>query len=337
MILYHKPRGMPIPEVLVYIVQEQDVPVIYQYPGRTGGYVTVDVRTRVRGIIKKTVYTEGQLVKEGDILFELDKEPFNYEYAQALANFEFAEQDWNRAKSLKPDNAISIKEYEQSWTAYQDTLAALNIAKTNLGYTTITAPVTGMTGLATHSDGNLVTPDTQISSLVTTITQVDPLYVFFSCSEAEVPIFYKKHQITPDLKVDLQLSDGSIYEQSGYIDFVESSIDAETAVVHIRATISNADITLLPNQFVKVLVSGITKKNAILIPEKALVQTATGSKVYVVNAEDKVEVLPVELGLSTEHGYIVEKGLKTGDKVIIEGQVRARPGTKVASITSEKS
>lgn len=322
---------MPIPEVLVYVVEEKDVPVTYTYPGRTGGYATVDVRARVSGIIRKTVYIEGQMVKEGDILFELDKDYFTYEHDKALAVFKFAEQEWNRAKVLKPDNAISIKEYEESFANYQESLATLNIAKTNLGYTTVTAPATGMTGEATKSEGNLVTTESLKNSLVTTITQVDPLYIYFSCSEAEVPIFYKKHKITPDLKVDLQLSDGKLYEQSGYIDFVESTIDMDTGVINIRALISNSDFKLLPNQFVKVLVKGIINKNAIVLPEKSLIQTVTGTTVYVVNNENTVEVIPVELGLLTESGYIIEKGLKTGDKVIVEGQIKTMPGTPVVA------
>jgi membrane fusion protein, multidrug efflux system len=315
----------PPPQVTVQEVSPSTVPLSFEYAGRTAGSREVEVRARVSGILLKRNYVEGQRVMQGSVLFTIDPEPYKAALAQAEARFKETDRDWQRVSKLYAQKAVSGRERDQVLSAYEQAKAALVTAQLNLGYTTVTAPITGITSQEARSEGSLVQAGTD-SSLLTKITQLDPVYVHFAYPDAEI---LKQDNGENRLKVELLFGNGSAYPHEGYVDFTDSIIEAETGTVRARAVVPNPDATLLPGQFVRVVVKGIERKNAVVIPEQAIMQGPQGTFVYTVTAQGKAAIQPVVLGSSSDKGRIVEQGLKSHDRVIIEGMIKVRPDQPV--------
>lgn len=326
---------MPPAKVVVYPVKHTDVPLSFEYSGRTAGSREVQVRPRVSGILLRRAYTEGKKVTQGDVLFEIDPAPFMAELQQAQARFDQAEKDWERGQKLFKAKALSARESDQVQSAYEQAKAALAVAKINLGYTTVIAPVSGVTSKESVSEGSLVVAD---NTLLTRVTRLDPIYVNFSTPDEEVlaqrrMILSGEYGGPQDgvLQAEIHFGDGMVYSKTGQVNFTDSIIDPETGSVSNRAVLPNPDHAILPGQFVRVVVKGMVRKNAIAIPDRAVMQGPQGTFVYVVQ-DNTVAVKPVVLGALQDGMRFVKSGLEDGDQVVVEGMIKARPGAPVTIV-----
>lgn len=327
------PKGPPPAHVEIITAETADLPLFFQYSARLAGSREVEIRPRVGGILLKRNYTEGQYVKQGAVLFQIDPAPYEAALAQAKASFAQAEKDWRRAQGLKRDRAISPREFDQAQASYGETKAALETTKINLGYTTVRAPVSGYTSEEDFSEGSLVAADT---SLLTRVTQLDPIYVEFSYPDREanmqrLGLANGSLEMPKDghLKAELHLENGETYPVEGDIRFTDSIIDIATGTVRARAVVPNKEAHLLPGQFVRVVVKGFTLKNTITLPEKAIMQSPQGTFVYVVDAENKARITPITLGLLNRGKQVIASGLNAGDRVITEGMIKVTPDAEV--------
>ncbi|KAF0813278.1 Efflux pump periplasmic linker BepD [Andreprevotia sp. IGB-42] len=342
-------RQAPPAAVAVIEARKADVPTVFEAVGQTAGYREIDVRARVEGILLRRTYTEGQPVKEGQLLFQIDPAPYKAALdqargvqAQAKSAMDKSRLDKERVIPLYKENAVSRKDYDDALAAYDSAVANLDAAtaktqeaQINLGYTEVVAPIGGMASKLNVSEGSLVS-QTASGGLLTTIAQLDPLYANFSFSEADQLALQAAakagRMVLPKnnrFEIELKLADGSIYERRGMLDFADSKVDPSTGTIKARAVIPNPDSRLLPGQFVRVLIHGATLKNAILVPQRAVVQQQASKVVLVVNDKNVVEPHPVELGATHGNDYVIDKGLKGGERVIVEGILKARPGSTV--------
>ncbi len=330
-------------------VTQQDAPLNIEYPAQIDGSLNIDVRAQVGGILKERLYVEGSYVEKDTPLFIIDPQPYQValekakgSLAQAQSEIKRTKRDYDRMAKLIKENAISAKEYDDALSAYERAQANEQVAKAgleeaeiNLGYTTVKAPISGITGKEAQSVGSLISPTSPASSLLTTMVQTNPLYVNFSVPSREwdnAPKLRKAGEINvamEDVRVEVILNDGSIYPEEGRIFFVDSSEDTKTSSVAIKAQIPNPERSpvLMPGKFVKVKLTNISYKNAILVPVAALVQGDNGYSAYVVR-DGVVEAVPVKASLSGSRAFINE-GLKPGEVVVTEGLVKIKPGQKV--------
>ena len=349
--------AMPPPEVAVVTVQSKALPVGFEYTGQTAGSRETEVRARVGGILNKRLYEEGASVKSGTPLFQIDPGTFQTQLATAEAALALAEakasqarRDEKRLAPLVADKAVSQKEYDDAKSALDVAEASLkqaqaqaNEARLNLGYTHVVAPISGVTGVAAKSEGNLITTS---DSLLTTIVQTDPIYVNFSVSEADllrVSKLVKAGQLaipgkksvhgTYGFGVTVQLSDGSKYPLTGKLNFASERVNSQTGSFDVRAEIPNPEGVLRPGQFVRVSLGGAARNNAISVPQRAVIDSPFGKIVFVVNKEDKLEPHPVELDGWTQGEWVVTKGLQSGDRVLVDGFIKAHdPGMVVKAV-----
>jgi membrane fusion protein (multidrug efflux system) len=341
---------MPPPQVTVSEVKAKEVPVTYEYAARISAFREVQVRARVGGILLKRNFNEGSTVKAGQVLFEIDPAPFEAELARAKAQLQQAEAQYNQAvrdaeRALQlfakgagsekaRDDALSARELGAAAVAAAE--AQVRTAQLNLDYTKVKAPISGITSLEKVPEGSLV--NTGTDSLLTSITQLDPVYVNFSFADREGAEIRRlldaqtaKGAPAKDLKVKITFGDGSVYEHEAIVDFTSSSIDTETGTLQARAIVKNPDRRLVPGQFVRATVTGLTLDDAIVVPEAALMQGPQGQFVYTVNSTGSAEIRPVELSRQIESGWIVSSGLKAGDKIVTEGVIKVRPGAPVTA------
>jgi len=335
-------------------VQSQNIPLKFEFTARAQGSKETEVRARVDGILLKRNYIEGSDVQEGDVLFEIDSEPYKIalqqaeaELLQANAQLEEAKNNWNRISKLFKERIVSEKSQDEAKSllgsrqaAQQLAEAKVAAAKLNYDYTQVKAPISGSTGQEAYSEGSLITKN----GLLTHITQLDPIYVTFSISENQM-ITMRKMVEDGQLKASegkdsviahLYLSDDSLYSQAGKIDFVNPNIDTSTGTLKARATFANPQKQIRPGQFLRLVVEGIDSPNAISVPQSSVMQGAEGSYVYRVNSQNKVEIANVTTGLMTpDNNWIIEKGLNNGDKVIIKGLAKVRPDMEVKTNSAQ--
>lgn len=340
-------------------VTPQDIPLSFEYPARAQGSKEVQVRARVGGILLKRNYIEGSKVKAGDVLFEIDPAQYQValekakaQLAQNKAQLLSAQQDWARISQLFKQRVVSEKSKDDSKATLDAAQAAVQMAQAqvdeaqlNLDYTKVTAPVSGITSLETQSEGSLISA-TGNDSLLTNITQIDPIYVIFSASESEIyslTNMSEKGQIkTPynggEIKAKLKYSSGDTYSHEGDINFINPSIDETTGTIKLRAVFPNPEGRLKPGQFVRLVMEGLIRMNALVVPQEAVMQGATGPFVYTLNEQGLVETKNIQTGLSTsDGGWIVDAGLNSGDIVITSGLLKIRNGMPVkAEIATEE-
>lgn len=347
------PKAQP-PEVGVVTVQPRTLPLIYEQAGQTAGYREVDVRARVTGILQKRLYTEGQSVKAGQVLFQIDPEPFKAALDQAKgvlrqneATLERAKADRERIIPLFKENAVSRKDFDDANANYEGAIAAVATAKANvvqadinLGYTSVTAPIAGFASKEAKSEGSLVSSNAE-SGLLTTISQLDPMYVNFAYAESEKLQYDAairqgriKQVSGQRTEAKVKLADGTIFETPGVVDFSDSRIDTKTGTIRARAEFPNPKGTLLPGQFVRVLVNVGDMKDVLAVPERAITQAQATRLVLVVNAQNKVEAHPVQLGPQVGGEVVINSGIKAGDRVVVDGLMKARPGTEVKPVAA---
>jgi membrane fusion protein, multidrug efflux system len=332
------PGKMSMP-VTVIETRIQRVPIVVEAVGQAEGSKEVEVRARAAGVLTRQLYNEGDSVKAGATLFTIDRVPYENALAQARAALaqdraseEKAQREAARLKPLAEQKAISQKEYDDASTALKTAEAAVMAstarvrdAELNLSYTTVTAPISGVTGRAQRSEGSLVVPGNE-SGFLTTISVNDPIWVRFSFSEGEA---LKLRQAGAKAVVKLVLSDGSAYGVSGKLNFAASTVDRKTGTVALRAAFPNPRLMLLPGQFVSVQVT-TGERDGYLVPQSAVSQSDRGKVLFTVSPDNKVVPQPVETAGWLGHDWVVTKGIAPGDRVIIDNLMKLRPGAPVA-------
>jgi membrane fusion protein (multidrug efflux system) len=332
------------PAVPVTVIQAEPVraPLVIEAVARAEGVREVEVRARVSGILEKRMYEEGEPVKAGQLLFRIERAPFEIALAQARAQLGEAQavdeqttRELQRLQGLVAERAISQKEFDDtrsasavSKAAVKSAEAAVRQAELNLSYTSVTAPVAGMTGRA-RSEGALVNAGSD--SLLTSIVQINPIWVRFSLSDGDLAKVPGGRAAVRKLReVELQLPDGTLHPQRGRINFSASRIDLTLGTLEMRAEFANADGRILPGQFLRARVIAGEQDNVFLVPQSAVMQTEGGSVVMLASAEDKVQPRPVKLGQWQGKDWVVTDGLKPGDRVIVDNLIKLRPGAAVA-------
>ena len=341
-------QTMPPPEVEVVVVRTEPVANVIELPGRVQAVRTAEVRARVTGIVGELLYREGSDVRAGQPLFSIDPRELQASLAAVQATLQRAEasatnarQDVERYRPLLKDQAISKQEYDTAVarlnTAEADVLQAraqVASGKLSLGYATVTAPISGRASRAQVTEGALVSATE--GTLLTTIEQTSPVFVNFS--QASSDILALRRQMASGVlqvpafdrvQVELELEDGSLFSQTGRLDFLDLALDESTGSAALRAEFPNPGGLLLPGQFVRARIFAGTRTDAILVPQRAVNVGAQGGSVVVVNAENLAEARPVKLGDLRGANWVVTGGLKPGDKVIVSGLQKVQPGKPV--------
>jgi membrane fusion protein, multidrug efflux system len=339
----------PAPEVAVQTVGGDTVPVELTYTARTVGSREVEVRARVGGILLKRRFEEGSRVNQGQPMFLIDPEPVRArvssaraEVAVAKARLDEARRQKDRVLPLFAQNAVSQSQRDEAVSAFEVAQAYLVAAESNLRmveldleYTDVRAPIGGLTSREVVSEGSLVSTE-QDSSLLTKIVQVDPLYIEFAVPEAEAALI--RASLAPASKaaapnVKLLLENGSEYADSATVTFVDNAVDVNSGTVRVRAVLRNPEGQLIPGQFIRARVEGVTLTNVVSIPRKAVMSSAQGPFVWIVGAEEKVEMRPVQLGRSMGNNIVVTNGLAAGDRYVVEGVLKVQPGVQVSAVS----
>jgi len=343
-----KPEAPPPaqPEVTVMKVEAKDAPVTFEFVGITASSQQVEVRARVDGFLDDRLYTEGSIIEKGQVMFQMDAKPFKAQLdaargalSEQQAKLWTARADLKRVKPLAKAKALSLKELDDSQGRVNAAAAAVEMAKAdvetaqlNLGYTTVYAPVTGVSSFARIQNGAYVD---QQSGLLTYVAQLDPIWVDFSISEDEMLSMRRQRKEGlihfPDKALDVQLvmADASVYPETGKIFFRDANYNTETGTFLVRATFANPDGMLRPGQFVRVRVMGGIRPNAFLVPQQAVLQGAQGFFLWVVDSAGKAQTRNVEVGDWQGDNWFISRGLSNGDRVITDGIVRLAKGTPV--------
>jgi membrane fusion protein (multidrug efflux system) len=335
------------PDVLVTPVLQQDVPIVDEFVGTLEALVNATIQARVQGYLISQNYKEGTEVQKDALLFEIDDRPFKAALLhaqaalmQAQAQEVQAEQTATRnlelfksktASAQERDNAVQAAEAAKAQTQAQQ--AAVEEAQLNLDYTSIRSPVDGIAGLAAAQVGDLVGPST---GTLTTVVKVDPIKAFFTISDQRYTNYAQRFADPKEraahekqLQFTLVLSDGSIYPEKGQLFAAANQVDVRTGTVQVAAIFPNKGNILRPGQFARVRVQTNVEKGALLVPQRAVVEVQGSYHVDVVGPDNKAQVRTVQVGRRVKGLWIIEKGLKPGDKVIVEGVQKARDGAPV--------
>ena len=344
-----------VPQVEVITVSTQPVPDEPEFIGQAESSRPVEIRPQVTGILKGLLYREGRDVKKGDRLYRIDPVPFEAAVAGAKAKIAQAEarvvqatQDLARVKPLLAEQAVSQKDVDDAIAQDLSARALLQAAKAelvkaqfDLDNTLITAPISGIIERSHYYEGRLVSAQTD---LLTVIHQVDPMYVVVSVPETfllrrrrDIEAKRIQHPGDYELRGALTLMDGTAYPTEGVLDLLEPGLRTETGARDVRITFPNPKRTLLPGQFVKVRFKGDVKPEAVLIPQRAVLQSPTGPFVFIVNDEEKVEMRNVVASDWKGKQWLIDEGLKTGDRVVVNGLMRIGPGAPVKAVPIEST
>ncbi len=343
-----KPAAAPPPaEVSVVTVAARDVPISAEYIAQTQSSRQVSIQARVNGFLERRVYTEGAFVREGDVLFLMDRKPFQVQVDAAKAalsrqqaSLETARLNLERTRPLAAENALSQKDLEDATGHFESTAASVEQAKAelagyelNLSYCTITSPVTGITSAALQQDGTYISSQ---NSQLTTVAVLSPMWVNFSLSEGEMQRLrdrIAKGIVVPpksgQYEVEILLPDGAPFPNRGRITFADPSFNPSTGTFLVRASFQNPDGLLRPNQHVRARIHGAVRPKAILVPQRSVQQGAKGSFVWVVSPDGKAELRPVVAGGWHGDDWFIDEGLSVGDRVVVDGGMLLRPGSPV--------
>lgn len=344
----------PLPEVTVIEAKQQQVELTTELPGRTSAYLIAEVRPQVSGIIKKRHFKEGSFVKEGQILYQIDPAPFQAAYdsaaaslARAQANLPALEARAGRYRELLAGGAVSQQDFDDVDSAFRQAQAevayweaAVESARINLGYTRVTAPISGMIGKSNMTEGALATANQPVP--LATIQQFNPIYV--DVPQSTTDLLRLKRRIEKGIltvegeiqkKVGLLLEDGSEYPLDGTLEFRDVTVDPTTGTVTLRAVFPNPDSILLPGMFVRAVVREGIDKQAILIPQSTVSRDPKGNALtLVVDGDGIVRQCQIEIDWAMGDQWLVASGLSAGDLVIVEGALRVRPGMQVKAVPS---
>ncbi|WBA83190.1 efflux RND transporter periplasmic adaptor subunit [Endozoicomonas sp. GU-1] len=345
---------MPPPGVSVVSVIDQEVGDYYEYIGRSEAINEVDIRARVEGFLVKRNFTEGGMVEQGQLLYEIDRAPFaaalkgaEAQLASSKASLINARKNLERSRDLVKRGAISQADYDnktsseaQAVAAVEAAEASLETARLNLGYTQISAPFTGEIGKSTYSVGNLVGPTSQP---LATLTSMDPIYVTFQVDERQLISHLAEHpgartaqeasveaEEKGRFKLSLRLPNGTEYDQPGTFSFADTQIDETMGTLTLRATFPNPQGIILPGLYVTLQAESHQKTPMPLIPQAAVQQDQSGYFVLVVTPENIVETRQVEVGRRINAMWAVTSGLKQGEQIVVQGLQKVRPGGTVS-------
>jgi len=357
----HAEAALHVPDVQVVQVQREDVPIIHEWIGTFDGLVNADVRAQVTGYLLTQGYQEGSFVKKGQLLFQIDPRPFKAALDQAEGQLAQAKAKLAMAEAVQGRTELDVKRYtplarEQAATqqdldnSVQNNLAAIasvetakaeiktseaavETARINLDFTRLVAPIDGIAGQALLQVGALVSPAT---GPVTSVSTVDPIKVYFTVGEPQYLAFRKQFP-TPEssrasekeLRIELELADGSTYPHVGSFDFADRQVNVSTGTIRIAALFSNPDNILRPGGYAKVLVPIRVQHDALLVPQRAVSELQGGYQVAVVDKDNKVAIRPVTVGTQVDSRWVIADGLNPGDRVVAEGTQKVREGMGV--------
>jgi membrane fusion protein (multidrug efflux system) len=340
-----QPPAPPPPEVIVASVIQRDVPIYFEWVGTTDGYVNAQIRPRVQGYLYARHYKEGSLVKAGDLMFTIDPREYQAALDQSMGNLAQTEAnlgktqlDVARYTPLAKEGAISQQELDNAVQAHrankalvEAARAAVEQAKLNLGWTKVISPIDGIAGISVAQIGDLVTP----SAVLTTVSQVDPIKVYYPISEREYMHFARRireieqgrgGERTP---LELTLADGSVYPERGTFSLADRQVDLRTGTITVQGLFPNPGNMLRPGQYAKIRVAAETKKGALLVPQRAVQELQGTYRLAVVSPDNKVALRVVKVGERVENMWIIEEGLNLDERVIIEGLQKVRDGMPV--------
>jgi membrane fusion protein, multidrug efflux system len=352
------PPQRPVPEVAVITVQPKDIPYVPSFVAQTESSRQVDIVARVSGFLDQLAYQEGELVKEGQLLFQLDPKPFQAQLEAARgelqsqqARFTTAQANLGRVKPLAQQNALSQADLDKAQGEFDSAKAAVfsaqakvTEAELNLGYATIRSPVTGLASRALQRQGAFVNSMSE-SAKLTYVAAVDPIWVTFSVSQNQAAKWRdqiaKKQVLEPagqNYQIEIVLPDGTRYPYTGKINFADPSFSQDTGSFQVRAVLPNPKKELRPGMFVTAYIKGALRPSAIVVPQLAVQQGSNGHLVYVVNPSGAAEVRPVIVGdYYGAKDIVILAGLHDGDRLVVEGVLKVVPGQPVKIVQSAAS
>jgi membrane fusion protein (multidrug efflux system) len=337
----------PSPTVEVATVVQQDTPIYTEWVATLDGYVNAQIQARVSGYVTRQAYMEGSVVRKGQLLFEIDPRPFKAaldqargQLAQAQAELGKARLDVERDTPLAEARAIARSQLDTEIQAKLGAQAIVQAAKANveqarlnLEFTRVTSLVTGIAGIARVQIGNLVGP----TSVLTSVSQVDPIKAYFTVSEQEFTTFHRRYPTERSVEeqrklipLELILGDGSVYERRGTIYFADREVNPATGAIRIAGVFPNPDNLLRPGEFGRIRASARTLYGALLVPQRAVIELQGTRRVAVVGNDDKVAFRAVTVGDRVGSQWIITEGVKPGERVVVEGLQKVRDGTHVS-------
>lgn len=343
------PVAPPPPEVMVAQVVQRDVPVIMELVGQAAGSQDVDVRARIEGFLDTVAFTEGTLVRQGQLLYKIDPRPFEAAVANAKANLatwqarlDKSNNDVTRYTPLVAQQAVSQMELDNAVSARDASVAqvdaakaALDKAQIDLGYTTITAPIAGLVGTTKVKAGNLVGRGE--NTLLVTISVVNPIFFRAGLAEAEYMKLTRRMkereaagEIREKTPIELILADGTTHPHKGYLDVVERNIDPTTGTLAMQVKFPNPEMLVRPGQYGRARFESDVKKGALLVPQRAVQELQSIYSVAVVGADNKVAFRNVKVGPKDGSLWVIDEGLNPGDRVVVEGLQKVREGAVVS-------
>jgi membrane fusion protein (multidrug efflux system) len=329
------PPAPPPPEVAVAEVRPQRLPTSFEFTGEVHPYRRVEVRARVEGVIEARPFTEGSVVKPGQILYRLDRVRPEAAYQSTLARANNAKRTLERLQPLVKENAVAQQEVDNAQAEMEGAQGDLAQAKKNLDDVIVRAEIEGRVG---HTNLDVGARVTGPSDPLTTIDVLDPVYVSFRPSAQQLLVWKqdstakKLIQRGSALAVEVTLPDGSRFPRTGKLDFVAPSLDAGTGTQEFRALFRNPDYLLVPGQFVRVRLTGFTRDSALAIPQRAILQALGRQFVYVVGKGDTVATRDVQPGPWSGTLWIIDKGLNPGERVVVDGVQKVAPGHTVRAV-----
>ncbi len=346
-----------LPQVVTIVVEQQQVELSTELPGRTAPHLVSEIRPQVNGIIQKRLFKEGSNVKAGDLLYQIDPAPFQAAYdsakaslVRAQANLPSVQSKASRYKELLVDKAVSRQDYDDATSALDQSRAeieyykaAVETARINLGYTRVTAPISGRIGRSSVTDGALLTA--YQASPLATIHQLDPIYVDVTQSTAELLRLRRNMEagrVSSDGKngktVRILLEDGTVYPLEGILQFSDVLVDSSTGSFLVRIIVPNPDGLLLPGMFVRAVVQEGTAEQAILVPQQGVSLNSKGeATALIVDQNSTVQMRVLTLNRAIGNQWLVSTGLCPGDRLIVEGIGNVRPGAAVEVVSADKS
>ncbi|WP_417529177.1 efflux RND transporter periplasmic adaptor subunit [Marinomonas shanghaiensis] len=343
----------PKVQVGIVTIEPQKIDLITELPGRTTSSLVAEIRPQVGGIVKKRFFEEGQDVKTGDLLYELDDSTYISSYKQAQADLESANASlksaqlkYERYTQLRKQNNVSQQDLDDAQVAFLEATAkqkgseaALESAKINLDYTKIRSPIDGRIGISQVTVGALVTGSQ--ATVMTTVRSLDPIFVDLaqtSLDQLKQRTFLALDDVEKGSnKVALLLEDGTKYQDQGTLKAREVSVDESTGSVTLRAEFPNPDNLLLPGMFVRGLIHELTHNAALLVPQQGVSRDVKGNPIaYVVNADNVIESRILTVERTVDNQWLVTDGIKAGDKVVVEGSLKIRSGSEVTTVNMKR-
>jgi membrane fusion protein, multidrug efflux system len=336
-----KPAAVMIPVVETVTVVQKDVPIKKEWVGVVDGFVNATIRAQVTGYLIRQNYIEGQAVRKGQVLFEIDPRSFQTalnqakaQLSQQMARYEQAKANLGRVKPLAEKNAVSQRDLDDAVgtelsarASVEAAQAAVEEAQLNLDFTRITSPVDGIAGIAKTQIGDLVGPSAQ--GELTSVSTLDPIKVYINISEQEYMKAVESEKRIETLPLELILTDGSTYAHQGHFSVMDRQVDPTTGTMKIGILFPNKDNILRPGQYGRIRATIRVKQGALLIPQRAVTEIQGRYLVAVVGTDNKIEIRPVQVGERIGSDWIIDKGLNPGEQVVAEGTQKVRPGMTV--------